>query len=111
MVIVPKSTLHNWMNEFRKWCPSIRAVKFHGNQEQRVRPPLVSGAALLALDMRCVRCLMQLQDAVGPASASSTHDLWADMLQLGEKQVLPQRAQRSQKLCDQPLSSWAQDTC
>ena len=38
MVIVPKSTLHNWINEFRKWCPSIRAVKFHGNQDERVRP-------------------------------------------------------------------------
>ncbi|KAK9812302.1 hypothetical protein WJX73_000685 [Symbiochloris irregularis] len=35
MIIVPKSTLHNWMNEFRKWCPIIKAVKFHGNQEQR----------------------------------------------------------------------------
>ncbi|KAK9868512.1 hypothetical protein WJX84_000615 [Apatococcus fuscideae] len=35
MVIVPKSTLHNWINEFKKWCPIIRAVKFHGNQEER----------------------------------------------------------------------------
>lgn len=35
MVIVPKSTLHNWLNEFRRWCPSIKAVKFHGNAEDR----------------------------------------------------------------------------
>lgn len=37
MVIVPKSTLHNWLNEFRRWCPVIKAVKFHGNREERVR--------------------------------------------------------------------------
>lgn len=35
MVIVPKSTLHNWLNEFRRWCPVIKAVKFHGNAEER----------------------------------------------------------------------------
>ncbi len=35
MVIVPKSTLHNWMNEFKRWCPPIKAVKFHGNAEER----------------------------------------------------------------------------
>jgi len=35
MIIVPKSTLHNWLNEFRRWCPSIKAVKFHGNAEER----------------------------------------------------------------------------
>jgi SWI/SNF-related matrix-associated actin-dependent regulator of chromatin subfamily A member 5 len=34
-VIVPKSTLGNWCNEFKRWCPSIRVVKFHGNAEER----------------------------------------------------------------------------
>ena len=37
LVIVPKSTLHNWMNEFKRWCPIIRAKKFHGNAEERTR--------------------------------------------------------------------------
>nr|XP_058962907.1 SWI/SNF-related matrix-associated actin-dependent regulator of chromatin subfamily A member 5-like [Pocillopora verrucosa] len=35
LVIVPKSTLANWMSEFERWCPTIRAVCLIGNQEQR----------------------------------------------------------------------------
>lgn len=35
LVIVPKSTLGNWMNEFGRWCPDIRPVRFHGDQEAR----------------------------------------------------------------------------
>eukprot|EP00775_Hariotina_reticulata_P010968 gene10968-11123_t len=35
IVIVPKSTLGNWMNEFRRFCPVIKTLKFHGNQEER----------------------------------------------------------------------------
>jgi SWI/SNF-related matrix-associated actin-dependent regulator of chromatin subfamily A member 5 len=35
MVIVPKSTLANWINEFRRWCPVIKAVKFHGTADER----------------------------------------------------------------------------
>ena len=35
LIIVPKSTLGNWMNEIKRWCPDIRAIRFHGSQEER----------------------------------------------------------------------------
>ncbi|KAL3701661.1 hypothetical protein R1sor_019683 [Riccia sorocarpa] len=31
MVVAPKSTLGNWMNEIRKFCPVLRPMKFHWN--------------------------------------------------------------------------------
>lgn len=35
LVVVPKSTLSNWMSEFARWAPTIKAVKFHGNKQER----------------------------------------------------------------------------
>ncbi|GLJ45800.1 hypothetical protein SUGI_0963830 [Cryptomeria japonica] len=35
MVVAPKSTLGNWMNEIRRFCPILRAVKLLGTQEER----------------------------------------------------------------------------
>ena len=35
MVLVPKSTLANWMQEFKRWCPTLRAVCLIGDQETR----------------------------------------------------------------------------
>jgi len=35
MVLVPKSTLGNWMNEFKKWCPTLRAICLIGDQDTR----------------------------------------------------------------------------
>nr|CAD7445550.1 unnamed protein product [Timema bartmani] len=46
IVIVPKSTLANWMNEFKKWVPSLRAVCLIGDQETRnvfIRETLMPG--------------------------------------------------------------------
>ncbi|KAF0758098.1 hypothetical protein AaE_004047, partial [Aphanomyces astaci] len=37
LVLVPKSTLSNWLNEFNRWCPSLRAIKFHGDKVERDR--------------------------------------------------------------------------
>jgi len=35
LICVPKSTLSNWMNELKRWCPALRAIKFHGVKEDR----------------------------------------------------------------------------
>jgi SWI/SNF-related matrix-associated actin-dependent regulator of chromatin subfamily A member 5 len=36
MVVAPKSTLGNWMNEIRCFCPTLRAIKFLGSPDERV---------------------------------------------------------------------------
>ncbi|KAJ1360958.1 chromatin-remodeling ATPase isw1 [Parelaphostrongylus tenuis] len=35
LIIVPKSTLKNWMNEFAKWCPSITTCCVIGDEKER----------------------------------------------------------------------------
>lgn len=35
LVAVPLSTLGNWMREINRWCPDLRAVKFHGSKDER----------------------------------------------------------------------------
>ncbi|XP_053398932.1 SWI/SNF-related matrix-associated actin-dependent regulator of chromatin subfamily A member 5-like isoform X1 [Mercenaria mercenaria] len=35
LVICPKSTLSNWSNEHKRWCPSLRTVCLIGTREQR----------------------------------------------------------------------------
>ncbi|XP_046393436.1 SWI/SNF-related matrix-associated actin-dependent regulator of chromatin subfamily A containing DEAD/H box 1 homolog [Ischnura elegans] len=35
LIVVPSSTLENWMNELDKWCPSLTIVAYYGSQEER----------------------------------------------------------------------------
>ena len=35
LVVVPKSTLSNWMHELARWAPTLNAVKFHGDKATR----------------------------------------------------------------------------
>lgn len=36
LIIAPKSTLSNWMNEIKRWCPSLKAICLIGSKEERV---------------------------------------------------------------------------
>ncbi|UYV80458.1 SMARCA5 [Cordylochernes scorpioides] len=35
LVVVPKSTLANWLAEFKHWCPSLKVVSIKGDKETR----------------------------------------------------------------------------
>ncbi|KAF5306994.1 hypothetical protein FQR65_LT07217 [Abscondita terminalis] len=37
LIIVPVSTLMNWMLEFKRFAPKIPVIKFYGNEEERFR--------------------------------------------------------------------------
>lgn len=35
LILVPKSTLSNWMNEIARWAPTLKAIRFHGDKVTR----------------------------------------------------------------------------
>ncbi|PAV59055.1 hypothetical protein WR25_10761 [Diploscapter pachys] len=35
LIVVPSSTLENWLNEFANWCPEIKVLTYYGSQEMR----------------------------------------------------------------------------
>ncbi|CAM9610593.1 unnamed protein product [Ascophyllum nodosum] len=37
IILVPKSTLSNWLNELNRWCPVLRPLRFHGTKARRCR--------------------------------------------------------------------------
>ena len=37
LVVCPLSVLPTWVTESKRWCPSLRAVAFHGPEAERNR--------------------------------------------------------------------------
>lgn len=67
MVLVPKSTLHNWMNEFKRWVPSLRAVCLIGDKDARVsglhfRNVCIIGQKNVLKDLHALMCALKNRD-------------------------------------------------
>jgi len=45
-----QTTLNNWLNEFKKWCPSLRAFVLHGPKDERVQTRLPFSFFLFVLN-------------------------------------------------------------
>lgn len=35
LIVVPSSTLDNWTNELKRWCPDLRVLVYYGDKEER----------------------------------------------------------------------------
>ncbi|XP_029453550.1 SWI/SNF-related matrix-associated actin-dependent regulator of chromatin subfamily A containing DEAD/H box 1 [Rhinatrema bivittatum] len=35
LIVVPASTLDNWLRELNQWCPELRVLQYYGSQEER----------------------------------------------------------------------------
>ena len=35
MVVGPLSTLSNWVDEFKRWLPSMNVILYHGSKDER----------------------------------------------------------------------------
>ena len=35
LIVVPKSTLSNWMKELGRWTPTLKPIQFHGDKKSR----------------------------------------------------------------------------
>ncbi|XP_059154555.1 SWI/SNF-related matrix-associated actin-dependent regulator of chromatin subfamily A containing DEAD/H box 1A-like isoform X2 [Physella acuta] len=35
VIIVPSSTIENWLRELQRWCPTLKVVVYYGSQEER----------------------------------------------------------------------------
>ncbi|KAM0274282.1 hypothetical protein ACHAQH_007989 [Verticillium albo-atrum] len=69
LVIAPLSTLSNWINEFKKWCPSIPVILYHGTPKTRqeiwaksVKKHLKGGRPTESFPVVCTSYEMVLKD-------------------------------------------------
>ncbi|WVZ13083.1 hypothetical protein V8G54_017613 [Vigna mungo] len=99
MVVAPKSTLGNWMNEIRRFCPVLRAIKFLGNPDERkhIREELlVAGkfdVCVTSFEMNNLHELWALLNFLLPEifSSAETFDEWFQISGENDEQEVVQQ--------------------
>lgn len=72
LVVVPLSTVPNWIREFRKWLPQVNALVYVGDSKSR--EVCVSGQAIeLQVDMLAARLVLKMQCQVPTRQAQMDH--------------------------------------
>lgn len=76
LVMVPKSTLSNWCNEFKRWCPSIRILRFHGSKEERLEIVLENFRTVKSHDERNWDVVVTTYEVVNLERSALTKISW-----------------------------------
>lgn len=55
IILTPRSTLDNWYCELKRWCPSLRVVKLHGDRQLRdeIFSKLLFPGSMVSADTTC----------------------------------------------------------
>ena len=63
LIMVPKSTLSNWMSEFARWCPQMRLLRIHNNSDEERRRNIAALREVGSYDV-CVTTYEMMQATV-----------------------------------------------
>eukprot|EP00951_Prasinocladus_malaysianus_P002386 scaffold16909_cov37-Prasinocladus_malaysianus.AAC.1 len=74
LVIGPLSTLPNWVNEFERFCPTMPAVLYHGNAQERAdirrkRMPTGPVPSISTVSLKCFNSETGLPDGLYQSSS------------------------------------------
>ncbi len=74
LIICPLSVMSSWVNEFKKWCPTMRVVRLHSSDEQeriRLRHEVLGNPS--GFDVAVTTYDMATSQAFGMALSSKIH--------------------------------------